>query len=166
MRALHGLASVEGGYQRTGARTPMQWDASANAGFSQAPAGKLYLPVDEQPDRPTVAGQENDPASLLNQVRRLVELRKQHPALCASGTFEVVYAEAGMYPLIYKRGSAEETILVAINPSRQATQTVLPGNPVSGKVDILFGPAESLECVEGKWIVRLPGVSGGVYKII
>jgi maltose alpha-D-glucosyltransferase/alpha-amylase len=166
MRAVHGLASVEGGYQRTGARTPMQWNASANAGFSQAPAEKLYLPVDGQPDRPSVAGQEDDPASLLNQVRQLVNLRKQHAALCASGSFEVVYAEAGVCPFIYKRTSAEETILVAINPSGQPTQTVLPDHTVSGKVDILFGAADSISCVEGKWIVRLPGVSGGVYKII
>jgi len=63
----------------------MQWDESPNAGFSQAPVEKLYLPVDRQPGCPSVAGQEADPASLLNQVRRLVELRKQHPALCASG---------------------------------------------------------------------------------
>jgi maltose alpha-D-glucosyltransferase/alpha-amylase len=143
----------------------MQWDASANAGFSQAPASKLYLPVDEQPNRPSVAAQEKDPNSLLNQVRRLVDLRKQHPSLWASGVFEVVYAQAGMYPLIYKRTSAEETILVAINPSGQATQTVLPDHTVSGKVELLFGPAGSIECVEGKWIVRLPAVSGGVYKI-
>jgi maltose alpha-D-glucosyltransferase/alpha-amylase len=165
MRALHGLVSVEGGYQRTGSRTPMQWDQSANAGFSQAPASRLYLPVDGQPGRPTVAEQEADPASLLNQVRRLVELRKQHPALCASGEFEVVYAEAGKYPFIYKRTSPEETVLVAINPSSQPTQTVLPDCTVNGKADILYGPANSLECVEGKWIVRLPGVSGAAYEI-
>jgi maltose alpha-D-glucosyltransferase/alpha-amylase len=165
MCALHGLASVEGGYQRTGARTPMQWDTSANAGFSQAPADRLYLPVDEQPDRPNVAGQEADPGSLLNQVRRLVELRKQHPALCASGVFEVVYAEAGTVPFIYKRTSPEETLLVAINPSGRPTRTVLPDHTVSEKPDTLFGPASSLECVEGKWIVSLPSVSGSVYKI-
>ena len=121
--------------------------------------------MDGQPDRPSVAGQEKDPNSLLNQVRRLVELRKQHPALWASGAFDVVYAEAGKVPFIYKRTSAEETLLVAINPSGQVTQTVLPDHTVRGKVDILFGPAGSIECVEGKWIVRLPGVSGGIYKI-
>jgi maltose alpha-D-glucosyltransferase/alpha-amylase len=165
MRALHGLVSVEGGYQRTGSRTPMQWDQSANAGFSQAPAGRLYLPVDGQPGRPTVAEQEANPASLLNQVRRLVELRKQHPALCASGAFEVVYAEAGKYPFIYKRTSLEETILVAINPSSQPTQTVLPDHTVNSKADILYSPANSLECVEGKWIMHLPGVSGAVYRV-
>ena len=94
-----------------------------------------------------------------------MDLRKRHPALCASGAFEVVFAEAGMYPFIFKRTSTEETILVAINPSGQPTQTVLPDHTVSGKVDLLNGQANSIECVEGKWIVRLPGVSGAVYKI-
>ncbi len=70
MRTVHGLPSKEGGFERTGARTPMQWDASANAGFSRAPAEQLYLPIDPRPDRPTVAAQAVDPGSLLNRVRR------------------------------------------------------------------------------------------------
>ena len=40
-----GLASKEGGYFRTGSRTPMQWDGGKNRGFSSAD-GALYLPVD------------------------------------------------------------------------------------------------------------------------
>lgn len=42
------LPSKEGGYTRTGSRTPMQWDSSRNHGFSQAAADALYLPVDER----------------------------------------------------------------------------------------------------------------------
>ena len=49
------LPGKEGGYTRTGSRTPMQWDNSANHGFSQAAADALYLPVDEREDAPTVA---------------------------------------------------------------------------------------------------------------
>ncbi len=66
MHSLNGLPSKEGGYGRTGARTPMQWDASTNSGFSTAPAEKLYLPIDPAADRPTVAAQLADPASSLN----------------------------------------------------------------------------------------------------
>jgi hypothetical protein len=61
--------------------------------------------------------------------------------LFASGTFEVVYAEAGKYPLIYTRNSAEETILVAINPSCQPTQTVLPDHTVNASAETLYGLA-------------------------
>ena len=58
------LPTKEGGYFRTGSRTPMQWDNSANKGFSTAAADKLYLPVDDTADAPTVAAQQADPDSL------------------------------------------------------------------------------------------------------
>ena len=48
------LPTKEGGYFRTGSRTPMQWDNSANLGISAAAADKLYLPVDPAADAPTV----------------------------------------------------------------------------------------------------------------
>mgnify|MGYP000835161718 CR=1 FL=1 len=46
MKYIDNLESVEGGYDRTGSRSPMQWDNSTNAGFSCAPSEKLYIPVD------------------------------------------------------------------------------------------------------------------------
>ena len=64
MRYVHGLVSKEGGYERTGSRTPMQWDGSTNAGFSAAPAEDLYLPLDPDASRPCVAAQRDDPESL------------------------------------------------------------------------------------------------------
>lgn len=81
VRYLPGLPDVEGSvweptYNRSGARTPVQWDTSANAGFSTAPADRLYLPVDPDPDRPDVAAQRADPDSVLHAVRRLITLRR------------------------------------------------------------------------------------------
>jgi glycosidase len=116
MRHIPGLPDTEGsrmrsGYNRAGARTPMQWDSSPNAGFSAAPAERLYLPVDPDPGRPTVAGQRADQDSLLNIVRDLIALRGAHPELGYSGSLEVLSAG---YPLVYLRGGR---FIVVVNPS-------------------------------------------------
>ncbi len=46
MHYMNGLPTKEGGYQRTGTRTPMQWDETKNLGFSEAEEDALYLPVE------------------------------------------------------------------------------------------------------------------------
>src|SRR5690606_1816976 len=81
MRYLPGMPNVEGavcnpGYNRAGARTPMQWDDTPNAGFSTAESERLYLPIDPDPDRPTVAAQDGVEGSTLTLVRDLLALRR------------------------------------------------------------------------------------------
>ena len=164
MRTVEGLPSKEGGYQRTGSRTPMQWDDSPNAGFSTAPAGQLYLPIDADADRPTVAAQDGDPNSLLNTVRKLISLRRKHMALCASATFEPVYAQAGKYPLVYKRSWKDETALVIINPSNRPINLNLPDLGKKG-CEVLYGAADSLQFWGDSWQVRLAGVSGAIWLL-
>ena len=93
----------------------MQWSDEVNAGFSKAIASELYLPIDPDPQRPNVRDQENNPQSLLQRVRELVTIRKKYPALQASTPFEVLYAKAGKYPLVYKRASDDEEFLVVLS---------------------------------------------------
>src|SRR5690606_20441468 len=100
----------EGGYVRTGARTPMQWSGERNAGFSKAPAERLYLPVETGANPRNVASQEARSSSLLQQVRELIALRKSTPALCAGGAFEVLYAKAKRYPFVYARRRGRQKI--------------------------------------------------------
>ena len=118
MRYLHGLPDVEGAvcnpdYNRAGCRTPMQWDDGPNAGFSTADPSALYLPIDPDPHRPTVSGQEADPDSTLQLVRRLISLRRAVPALRTRASVRMLHAG---YPLVYLRGG---THLVVVNPRRQ-----------------------------------------------
>lgn len=115
MRYVEGLISVEGGYERTGSRSPMQWDGSKNAGFSGADT--LYIKQDDSPDRPNVEAQINDPNSLLNEVRKLIRIRQAHPALQSRGDIEFIFAEKNTYPLAYVRKGSDEKILVIINPA-------------------------------------------------
>ena len=106
--------SKEGGYHRTGSRTPMQWDnTKPNLGFSNAPREMLYLDVDRAQDAPTAMQQLNDEKSLLHLVRNLNALRQNTPDLQACGNLQVVEcSEQGV--LCYKRG---ENTFVCFNPT-------------------------------------------------
>ena len=101
----------------------MQWDSSANLGFSEGKASDLYLPVDSSADAPTVAAQEKDPASLLNTVRAILALRHQQEDLQADAPFKVVCSEVGK-PFVYMRGD----LLCAVNPAGNEQSVVLPAS--------------------------------------
>ncbi len=128
MRYVEGLSSVEGGYNRTGSRSPMQWDNTANAGFSSAPAEKLYIKMDDAPDRPTVEAQLTAENSLYHEVKKLIAIRQAHPALQSRGEIEFVHAEENAYPLAYLRSADSERILIIVNPASRAEsfESVLP----------------------------------------
>jgi maltose alpha-D-glucosyltransferase/alpha-amylase len=102
-------------YNRSGCRTPMQWDDGPNAGFSAADPERLYLPIDPDPARPTVAAQEHDPDSTLSLVRRLIALRRATPALGARAATRVLHEG---YPFAYLRGDSH---LVVVNPRSEST---------------------------------------------
>ncbi len=164
-RSLDGLPSKEGGYGRTGARTPMQWDASPNAGFSAAPIEKLYLPIDPAADRPTVAAQAADPASALSVTRSLIALRKAHPALGASGTFEVVLAPASGWPFVFRRAQDGEEILIALNPSAAPCEAVLPDAVDLTRARPLAGETTAFNRDGARVRVVLPAASFAVAKL-
>lgn len=111
MKYIEGLVSKEGGYNRTGARTPMQWNSGKNLGFSTA--DEIYLPVDSSNDAPTVENQFNDENSLLNFTKQLIKIRKETKALGDEGSFEIL--EKG-YPFVYKR----DDYIIVINPKNEA----------------------------------------------
>ena len=117
------LPTKEGGYHRTGTRTPMQWDDSANLGFSGASADKLYLSVDPNPGNATVAAQENDPASMLNHIRRVLAVRREYADLGNYSSFEVFHAEENDRLFAFKRGE----MLVAVNPGLEGKSLTLDG---------------------------------------
>ena len=119
MRYVEGLTSVEGGYNRTGSRSPMQWDASANAGFSEGKKECLYIPIDPDENRPTAEAQMADKSSLLNEVKKLISIRMSHPALGNAADIEFLCNGEKGKPLAYFRSSPEEKILVAINPTEK-----------------------------------------------
>lgn len=145
MSYMEGLNSKEGGYSRTGTRTPMQWDSSPNHGFSTAPADELYLPVDTSANAVTVEACEKDPDSILNTLRKVIALRHANKDLQADGDFEVVYAEKNTYPFIFKRGS----FIIAVNPTAKEQSAPLS---CEGETVFSIGKANA----DGKKITMLP----------
>ena len=120
--------SKEGGFHRTGSRTPMQWDRTkANLGFSTAPGKKLYLDVDRKTDAPTAQQQMQDETSLWNFVRKLIQVRQQYADLQSYGALEILEcSDCGV--LCYKRG---DSLAVVFNPTdRQLTLNMPIGNKI------------------------------------
>ncbi len=69
-------------HDRNGVRTPMQWDDTEGAGFSQAPAEDFYLPLISGTYGPTavnVAEHRTRPTSMLNWLRSMLEVRRRYP---------------------------------------------------------------------------------------
>ncbi len=93
-------------------RTPLQWSAAPNSGFS-LPGVTPWLPVNPNyAQGVNVAAQEDDPDSLLNFYRRLLHLRRATPALIA-GEYEALAPDEDVFA--FKRQTVEQTVLVALN---------------------------------------------------
>lgn len=102
-------------FSRDKCRTPMQWDNSANAGFSEAGV-KTWLPVhDCYRDGVNVADQEDDTNSILNVYRSLIHLRKTTPAL-RIGDYQVIDGNQNHY-LGFLRITDNQTCLVLLSLS-------------------------------------------------
>ena len=160
-------------FDRNGLRTPMQWDSSPNAGFSDAPAERLYAPVITNSvfgyQQVNVAAQDADPHSLLNKVRHLITVRKQHPVFGRGDFSWRAFSFEAKAVAAYQR-KWEETRIVVLNNLRDTPvkgwipetaeyfidmltgETILPGDytlpaygfcwlqPVGDKANILSGP--------------------------
>ncbi len=105
---------------RDGVRTPMQWTPDRNGGFSTATPGRLVLPPVQDPvygfERVNVEAQLEDPSSLLRWTRRVIQVRKRHPAF-GLGTFHDL---GGSNPAVlsYVREHDGDTVLCVNNLSR------------------------------------------------
>ena len=161
MRYLKCLKSVDGGYHRTGSRTPMQWDTSTNCGFSAAAKDKLYLPIDPSEDRPTVEQQMQQENSLLHHTQCLLRLRKEHPALQAEADFKLL-TEKESYPLAYLRSSAEEQVLVVINPAEKCYKISIPNE--IGRLGQIFSCGGNIQ-KEGDQLSISP-CSAAIYSVL
>jgi alpha-glucosidase len=117
------------GVGRDGCRTPMQWDASAQSGFT---TGAPWLPLAEDAMQNNVANLAADAHSLLNLYRALIDLRKATPQLVAGG-YVAVMTTGDL--LAYRREYQGEALLVVLN---------LTANPIAIASDAIAYSGEIL----------------------
>ena len=105
---------------RDGVRTPMQWSGDRNAGFSRANPQALYLPPIRDPvftyEAVNVEAQEQVPTSLLNWMKRTIQIRKKYPVF-GRGSIRFLQP-SNRAVLAYIRQYQDTTILCACNLSR------------------------------------------------
>jgi oligo-1,6-glucosidase len=138
---------------RDNGRTPMQWDASANAGFT---TGTPWLPVNNNHTEINVASQEQDPNSVLNHFRKMTQLRNENLVL-VYGSYQLLLA-AHEQIYAYTRTLGDDKMLILLNFSEQTAQATLPGsikpdqvminnygsNPVGNNGDINLKPYQAV----------------------
>jgi maltose alpha-D-glucosyltransferase/alpha-amylase len=130
---------------RNSVRTPMQWGAGTNAGFSRANPQRLYQPVVIDPvyhaQAVNVEAQQENSSSLLWWMRRLLAVRGKYRAF-SRGSLELLFPD-NRKVLAFMRCHENERILVVANLSRHAQAVELDLSKYRGSVPVeLFGMTE------------------------
>ena len=141
------------GHGRDPYRTPMQWDASPNAGFT---TGMPWLPVADDHATTNVEAQRGDPGSMLSLTRRLISLRRTTPAL-RSGSYEpAAGVPEGCFA--FSRRLDGQEVFVALNFGAGEAEVHLPGATDDRTWRVLLSTAT--EYREGRELRRAARLSG------
>jgi maltose alpha-D-glucosyltransferase/alpha-amylase len=143
---------------RNGVRSPMQWSADRNAGFSRANPQKLFLPVIIDPENHyeavNVEVQQNNPHSLLWWMKRLISLTKRTKVF-GRGTLEFLYPE-NRKVLAFIRKYHDECMLVVANLSRFAQSVELDLSAFKGvEPEEMFGKSRFPAIAERPYLLTL-----------
>ena len=137
---------------RNGVRTPMQWDNSSQAGFSVSPATRPYAPVIQGepfgPEWVNVMAQRQDAGSLWNMLRRMIAVRKLHPAF-AWGDFAWAENSSPATAAFWRRTDGEKLLILnnlSGNPQGYPLQLAGSG---SASVENLLTGTEIFSAVSG-----------------
>jgi len=143
---------------RNGLRTPMQWDAGPNAGFSRAAAELLYAPLIGSQgfgfNQVNVAAQRRDKNSLWHRIRTMIRLHKENHVF---GWGEFRWQDAGCDAVAaYWRTSSHESLLILNNlsPDSQNIHLRIPALYASEPVDLLSGRKKG-KLEEGEMVLKL-----------
>jgi maltose alpha-D-glucosyltransferase/alpha-amylase len=130
-------------FDRNGVRTPMQWDNSKNAGFSGADPEKLYSPVIDSDEYSykmiNVAAEKQNPDSLLNRIKQLVNIRKSYP-IFALGDYEFLAIDQPEF-LVVHRYLNDQNLICIHNLNKEEKSLIVDLSTFENKnlTDILTG---------------------------
>jgi oligo-1,6-glucosidase len=116
---------------RDNGRTPMQWAADTNAGFTR---GIPWIRVNPDYRTVNVAAEERDTSSVLHYFRRMIKLRKAEPAL-VYGRFQLL-DRANPDVFAYARSLNGRTLMVALSFSKAGGRTSVPAGYSAGRIVI------------------------------
>jgi len=142
---------------RDPSRTPMQWDNSLYSGFSK---NKPWLRLPDNYPRINVAAEKNDPFSLLNLYRQLIELRRKEPALNV-GHYHSVYSNKQV--IVYVRESSANRFLIALNMTHRPCFIHLEKYIFEGCVELSTEPERNGRLVNER--LTLSGDEGMVVRL-
>src|SRR5262249_58753214 len=121
---------------RNGVRTPMQWSPDRNGGFSRADPTTLVLPAIMNPlygyEALNVEAQSRDPHSILNWTRRMLAVRRRHPAF-GRGTMTFLYPK-NRKVLAYLRQINDDAPLCVANLAHSPQAVELDLSQFAGRV--------------------------------
>ncbi len=147
------------GLGRDPQRTPMQWDSSPHAGFC-SPDSEPWLPLPADYQQINVAVERDDPHSLLNFTRRLIELRRLQHALSLGSYCAIDGVSDNCF--VYQRQSGDQRYLIALNFSDQEQVVTLPE---IGKGHILLSTSLDREEPVDLAFLRLRAEEGCILKM-
>ena len=107
---------------RDNARTPMQWDDSPQAGFTD---GTPWIPVNPNYREINAKAETANPASVFHYYKKLIALRKQNPIM-VYGKYELLLEESEEL-FVYTRTLEQEKLLVVCNFTDKETPFTIPG---------------------------------------
>ncbi|MFP5219223.1 MAG: maltose alpha-D-glucosyltransferase [Actinomycetes bacterium] len=145
---------------RDGVRTPMQWNADRNAGFSSADPQQLYLPAILDPvygyQAINVEAQMRSSSSLLNWTRKIIHIRKQHPVF-GMGSYEEL-GSSNPSVLAFVREFGDDRVLCVNNLSRFPQPVELDLRRFEGFLPVeLTGLVQFPRIGELPYLLTLPG---------
>ena len=131
---------------RDGVRTPMQWSPDRNGGFSQADFASVFLPPSMDPvygfGARNVESSQRNPASFLQWMRRMIQIRREHPIFGVGGLDLLPATNSAVLAYIRTPESSRQRPILCVanfSASAQPVELGLSGHAGSRPTELLGG---------------------------